>query len=187
VQATQPIFIIQASDRIRVSIDVPESFVLSLEGSIEERRETAETAKTEMYFTGYPDRLFDLTFEEVATAPDPETLTWSVRFEMPAPPDLIVLPGMSCYVRTFNEGRRYTQAGIRIPLSALTQGSESGTGAVWVVDPSTQKVAKRDVEFGDIRDDSVSVTTGLSEGEVVVRAGINDLVDGKQVRLLEDR
>ena len=39
--------------------------------------------------------------------------------------------------------------------------------------------------FGDIRDDSVSITEGLSEGEVVVRAGISDMVDGKQVRVLE--
>ena len=68
IQAGQPVFMIQARDRIRISIDVPESFVLSLEGSIEERRQTAETAKTEMYFTGYPDRIYDLTFEEVATA-----------------------------------------------------------------------------------------------------------------------
>ena len=60
--------------------------------------------------------------------PGSRNLNRSVRFEMPAPEDIIILPGMSCYVRTYNEGRRYTQAGIRVPLSALTQGKRHWGG-----------------------------------------------------------
>jgi membrane fusion protein, multidrug efflux system len=57
---------------------------------------------------------------------------------------------------------------------------------VWVVNPQTSQVAIRKVQVGRYTQDYATVVSGLSEGEVVVRAGVHKLNPGEKVRLLAD-
>lgn len=70
-----------------------------------------------------------------------------------------------------------------LPVSAVF---ETEVGAfVWIVDPQTGVVQAREVQGTGRANDNVIVVDGLSEGEIVVTAGVSELVDGRVVHLTE--
>ena len=78
-----------------------------------------------------------------------------------------------------------TEAAARgtIPANAVFS-DDNGAPHVWVVDPSSMRVAKRAVEPGELSGASVSILSGLSDGDVVVVSGVNSLTDGMLVKEL---
>lgn len=81
--------------------------------------------------------------------------------------------------------------GFAIPLSAIIRDGRSGTGqpdtmGVYVFDPETSRVVRRDIVVGGIRENRLIVLDGLEPGERVASAGVSFLKDGQEVRLLED-
>jgi multidrug efflux pump subunit AcrA (membrane-fusion protein) len=72
---------------------------------------------------------------------------------------------------------------IAIPGSALTESN--GKAAVWVVDPAQGVVNLRPVEVLSYEPDSVIIARGLSDGEIVVTAGVQVLRPGQKVKLLD--
>jgi multidrug efflux system membrane fusion protein len=54
--------------------------------------------------------------------------------------------------------------------------------AVWVVDPATSQVRLKPVTVGQYREDGVSITGGLAEGDLVVTAGVHKLRPGQAVK-----
>jgi multidrug efflux pump subunit AcrA (membrane-fusion protein) len=58
--------------------------------------------------------------------------------------------------------------------------------AVWVIDPQTAVVHKREVEVARYNQSAVVVASGLLSGDRIVTAGAQSLHDGQKVKLLED-
>lgn len=56
---------------------------------------------------------------------------------------------------------------------------------VYVFDPDTSTVRRRDVSMAGIRDNRFLIVDGLAEGERVASAGVSFLRDGMEVKLLE--
>lgn len=73
---------------------------------------------------------------------------------------------------------RYT-----VPLAALDSAPD-GAPFVWVVAGAENRVSKRPVGLGEAVGASVEVVDGLTEGDVVVTAGISKLCEGMRVRLI---
>ncbi|MFI3279772.1 MAG: efflux RND transporter periplasmic adaptor subunit, partial [Rikenellaceae bacterium] len=70
-----------------------------------------------------------------------------------------------------------------IPFSAIVESD--GVSEVWVV--ADNKVQKRQVKVLEIKSQGGAVVQGeLSEGELVVSAGVNSLKEGQEVTLLEE-
>lgn len=87
------------------------------------------------------------------------------------------------------------EAGFTIPISAaVIEGTLSGNLApgtpapvrMFVYDPQSKTVKKRDVMIGGVRENSVLVISGLEAGERVASAGVSFLTDGQSVTLLKD-
>jgi RND family efflux transporter MFP subunit len=114
---------------------------------------------------------------EVSPSADPVTGTFRVRIGLEDPPPALRL-GSTVTGRMQLDGG----AAITIPAGALTRRDDAP--AVWLVDPATQTVALRTIEV--LRHDParVVVGSGLTEGEVVVTAGVQALRPGQKVRLL---
>jgi len=117
---------------------------------------------------------------EVSPQADPVTRTFQVRVGLAAPP-----PSMRLGSTVTGTVQLGGVPGIAIPSSALT--SSQGNPAVWVLDPSENRVALRSVEVIRYELDRVLVGGGLNPGEVVVTAGVQVLRPGQQVRLLGDQ
>lgn len=114
---------------------------------------------------------------EVSPEADPVTRTFQVRVGLTDPPEALRL-GSTVTGRVELGGG----AGMLIPAAALT--SAQGQPAVWVMDPAAGTVSLRPVEVARYELDRVLIAHGLSDGELVVTAGVQTLRPGQQVRLL---
>jgi multidrug efflux pump subunit AcrA (membrane-fusion protein) len=107
---------------------------------------------------------------------------------MKQPKDFKVLPGMAGKARGNREATRRIakeagMVGFEIPISATFAG-EGGKTYVWVIDPETKKVSRREVNVVNLTEKGAMVS-GLKPGEWIATAGVNILVQDQQVRILK--
>jgi RND family efflux transporter MFP subunit len=122
-----------------------------------------------------PGRSFRARLRELAPAADPATRTYAARFSLIERPAIAAL-GMTA---TLALERRSDAKVAELPLTAIFQ---KGTApAVWVVDRATGAVALRPVTVLRWRDDTAVISAGLSDGELVVTAGVHKLDAGQRV------
>jgi multidrug efflux pump subunit AcrA (membrane-fusion protein) len=75
------------------------------------------------------------------------------------------------------------QPAIELPGTTLT--ALDGKPAVWVFDPKSETVDLRPVTVLNYGAESVIVSEGLQDDDLVVAAGVHTLRPGQRVRLLE--
>jgi RND family efflux transporter MFP subunit len=114
---------------------------------------------------------------EVAPQADPTTRTFQVKVGLTKPPEAMRLG--ATVTGTIQLGSAPL---IEVPASALTEAS--GRPAVWLVDPTSQTVALRNIDVARYEPNSIVVSQGLEAGEIVVTAGVHALRPGQKVRLL---
>ena len=114
---------------------------------------------------------------EVAPQADPVTRTFEVRVGLTDPPEPMRLG-------TTVTGRMQANASaaIEIPAAALTRINRQP--AVWIVDPSSRTVSLHNVDVLRFNQDTVAISGGLDEGQIVITAGMQALHPGQMVRLL---
>jgi RND family efflux transporter MFP subunit len=114
---------------------------------------------------------------EVAPQADPVTRTFEVKVGLTDPPEAMRLG-------TTVTGRMQANASaaIEVPAAALTRFNRQP--AVWIVDPSSRTVSLRNVDVLRFDQDTVAISGGLDEGQIVVTAGMQALHPGQMVRLL---
>ena len=108
---------------------------------------------------------------------DPETRTFTVRVSLPDAPPQMRLGANVIGSVTVNQG-----SSITIPGSALFQ--KDGKPAVWLVDKDGT-VQLKPITVQRYQGDSVVVADGLSRGDVVVTAGVQKLLPGQKVALMD--
>ena len=108
---------------------------------------------------------------------DPTTRTFTVRVSLPDAPPQMRLGANVIGSVTLNEG-----SSITIPSSALFQ--KDGQPAVWLVDKDGT-VQLKPITVQRYQGDSVVVGDGLAQGDVVVTAGVQKLLPGQKVSLME--
>ena len=74
-------------------------------------------------------------------------------------------------------------AGLTVPLTAIVPTLEKDAAAVFVYEPQTGRVLRRDVVLGAIEGARLHVRKGLTPGEEVVSAGASFLTNGQAVTL----
>ncbi|MCV6625430.1 MAG: efflux RND transporter periplasmic adaptor subunit [Cellvibrionaceae bacterium] len=98
-----------------------------------------------------------------------------------------VRAGMTANV-TFLLGQgKQRQASYMIPLTALSGGDaddiKARRAAVLVYSPETQRLSRRELKLGELRDNNVEVIEGLQAGEIIAAAGLPFLHHGQAVTL----
>lgn len=114
---------------------------------------------------------------EVSPQADPVTRTFQIKVGLTDPPAAMRL-GATVVGRV----EREALASFEIPATALTKFNRQP--AVWVVDPSSHVVSIRNVEVQRFDQAIVSVSGGLTVGDIIVTAGVQALHPGQAVRLL---
>jgi RND family efflux transporter MFP subunit len=123
-----------------------------------------------------PNLTVEGVVREVAPVADPMTRTYTVKVTLKNPPPQLRF-GMSI------GGRLKGQAAlaVELPLSALFE--KNGMPAVWVLDQQSSSLSLRPIAVARYEANAVIVAGGLSEGDIVVTAGVNTLTVGQKVRL----
>src|SRR3982075_195895 len=115
---------------------------------------------------------------EVAPQADTATGTYVVKVALNNPPD-----AMRLGATIVGQVKVQSEPVIELPGTALTQSE--GTPAVWVVDPGKKTVSLVPVTISHYDTSSAVVSHGLTDGDLVVIAGVQALQPGQEVRLLE--
>jgi RND family efflux transporter MFP subunit len=113
----------------------------------------------------------------VSPQADPETRTYEVRISLPdAPPEMRLGATVTGSVSADLSGI------VELPGTALFE--RDGKPAVWVVDSKSSTVSLRPISVGRYSGDKIVLSGGLTRGDVVVTAGVQKLIPGQAVRLL---
>jgi multidrug efflux system membrane fusion protein len=127
-----------------------------------------------------PDKRYLGRVREVSPSADAVTRTYAVRIAV-AGADADMRLGMTASVRVLQAGAANA---IVLPLTAIYQ---KGTAtALWFVEQAadgTHTVKLVPVTVGAFREDSVTIVSGVKEGDTVVTAGVHKLTPGQKVRL----
>lgn len=114
----------------------------------------------------------------VSPQADPTTRTYSVRVSLPdAPPQMRLGANVTGSV-TFGEATV-----VELPGSALFE--KNGKPAVWLFDPKSGEVGLRGIDIARYEGDRIVVANGISQGDIVVTAGVQKLLPGQKVRLMD--
>jgi len=179
----QTMFTLQDVNNLQVKIDLPESLLRSIRPGPKEADASNESRDITAFatFEGKTDQPFALSLREISTRADPKTQTFEVTFDMAAPKDFIVLPGMTATVLIdFSARLQNADTTQWVPLNAVVADSTLGA-RVWILDPQTMTVSSTGVEVGRMQGDQIEITSGLSGGEEIVSVGASYLAEGMQV------
>ncbi|HKM71965.1 MAG TPA: efflux RND transporter periplasmic adaptor subunit [Stellaceae bacterium] len=113
----------------------------------------------------------------VSPQADPTTRTFTVRVSLPDAPPQMRLGANVVGSVTMKEGMAVT-----IPGSALFQ--KDGQPAVWIVDKDGT-VQLKPITVERYQGDAIVVGSGLTQGDVVVTGGVQKLLPGQKVRLMQ--
>lgn len=170
VTAGQTVVRIARSGEREVAISVPENKLAGLS--------TAKDISITLWAD--PQRVFSGKVREVSPVADPVTRTYAARISV-LDADASVSLGMTAnvYLRGKNLGNT-----VELPATALFQ--QGAGAAVWLVDAQSGQVRAVAVNVARYFEDKVSVNGGLSDGDIVVRAGVHKLFEGETVRVLNE-
>jgi RND family efflux transporter MFP subunit len=118
----------------------------------------------------------DGTIREISPTADPVTATYTVKVALPDAPDAMRL-GAAVTGSVSFKGNTVAV----IPTSALLQTADQP--AVWVVAPDEKVVHRRPVKVDRFDTETVTISDGLKDGDIVVTAGVNWLAEGQKVSL----
>ena len=175
VRRKQPIISLQDTDIIEVVVNAPESIVV-------QAREGGRNAKLVAIFESIPDKKFDLEVKEFATEADPKTQTFEYVLIMPQPEDTNILPGMTATVLVTVPESAVKSTRQVIPALAVFS-NEAGKPHVWVINQEDNTAHSRAVTTGElVGSDQITITDGISNGDMIAVAGVSALREGMKVR-----
>ena len=182
VRNQQTILILQNSEALEVSIQMPESILTSVPPE-----QVNEGYQPTVTFNGIPGKTFLVTYKEHSTTVTPGTQSYKVTFTLPVPEDVIVYPGMGATVAIdfarLIERENAPDAFI-VPLTAVLVDDTTGKQQSWVYKQEAGVVQPVAVQVGQITQDGITVLSGLKPGDQIVTAGLTRLRKGMKVKPL---
>jgi RND family efflux transporter MFP subunit len=180
VQAKQQIVRVVDTRNIEFRVQIPETLMT--------HTDKVAQAGALVVFDAFPGVEIPARVKEIGKEASKTTRTYPVTLIMEQPKDFTVLPGMAGKARgsrevTLRVARETGMVGIEIPVSATFAGEGDKT-YVWVIDPQTKKVSRREVNVVNLTERGAMVS-GLKPGEWIATAGVNILVQDQQVRILQ--
>jgi RND family efflux transporter MFP subunit len=136
-----------------------------------------------------PDRTFEGKVTRVVNEADIQKNTLQVKVAIENPSSDLK-PEMLARVRLLTSGATTQPGGaaangqvVFAPRRLIHQ--HGGEAMAWVVDPKRHVAVNKTVGLGEVQQEGwVAVTAGLSPGDQVIDAGMNELTDGQRIRVM---
>ena len=185
VSAGQIVLVLQTREMVDVIVDLPEFIVARVERSPEYRNQRPISVS----FDSVSNKLYEAHYKEHETQADPATLTYKVTFSLPTPEDINILPGMTATIFTdlseiLNDQTDRYRLPIESVFAAEDAAIDSETRYVWIVDADTMRTRRAEVRVGPLTGDNIVVLDGVSDGDMVIAAGVNAVYENMPVRPL---
>jgi multidrug efflux system membrane fusion protein len=175
VQAGQTVVLLTSGARPEVKVGMPESLIAQVEAG----------GKVSVTFDSTPGETFTAVITEVGVVTGmSSTYPVTVRLEE-ADPD--VRPGMAAEV-AFRFGSPDDREHFLVPPVAVAEDRKGRY--VFLVEQGSEGFGvtrRRPVTVGELREEGIEILEGVSDGDLLVIAGISKIVDGMKVKLLPER
>lgn len=161
---------ISSTDDLEININVSERFVpLIKEGQV-----------AQVTFKSYPDDFFEAAVKRISPILDPSTRTMEVTLNLKETKG-IVKAGMFAHIKLITE----TKPGV-LPLSNRAIVYNGGKPYVFVADSigENASVSRIPISTGLSVDGKTEITSGLSEGNLVIVKGQNMISEGQKVNAI---
>lgn len=167
VAAGQSVITIAREGAREIKIDIPEA-------RVDELKKATGISVT---LWAKPDNRYHGELRELAPDSDRVTRTYDARISI-LDADNDVKLGMTATVAL----QGISVQGVSVPLTALYQSGEHAQ--VWIVS-AENTVSKRQVSLGDFHGNDILVLSGLNDGERLITAGVNRVIEGQRVSLMD--
>jgi RND family efflux transporter MFP subunit len=180
VQPKQQIIRLLDTSSIEFTVQIPETLM--------EHIDKVVAIGSYVVFDAYPDVEVPAKIKKVGKEASKTTRTYPVTLVMDQPDTFKILPGMAGKAKGDKAASATVAAdvgmvGIEVPVSAIF-AAKGGKSFVWIIDEQAKKVSRQEVHVVNLTEQGALVT-GLETGRWIVTAGVNTLVEGQQVRILE--
>ncbi|EGB16275.1 efflux transporter, RND family, MFP subunit [Pseudodesulfovibrio mercurii] len=170
VSAGQAVATYNAGRQMKMYISVPDTLIAQV----------GEGDEVAVAFDALPGRTMRGKVEEIGVESGTGS-TYPVKVYLDNA-DRMVRSGMSGHVNFTGLG--HAKAAFYLPPAAVV-GEPDGSHAVWVVNPETSTVTRRDVSVGQLTPVGVEIEGGIEDGDIIVIRGVHSLEEGRKVRLLK--
>ncbi|WP_419539646.1 efflux RND transporter periplasmic adaptor subunit [Paraburkholderia bengalensis] len=171
VQATQAVYHLDWTGDVDIVCDAPERTVNSL----------TVGSKARVTLPALPGKILEARVREVSAAADPESRTWRVKLTLAAPSPEVRL-GMTANVAFDVAADGAAGEAFTVPVTALFHQGEKP--AVWVVRNGSDTLELRPVTIQRYDERTVSLGSGLHDGERVVLQGVHAVSSGQHVQVV---
>ena len=166
--------VISAETQPEVRVGVPEAFISKIR----------QGQKVDIIFSILPNQTFKGTVSEVAFSSS-EASTYPVIVQIDQP-SADIRPGMATNV-TFSIGTAKRESAVLVaPAKAIGEGPDGYFAFLLEPLGETYTVKKAGVQIGTLLPGGFEIKAGLEEGQLVATAGLQSLLDGMKVKLLEE-
>ncbi len=172
VAAGMPVVLLTSGKKLEVEVSIPE-ILISL---------VKEGQKADVKVDALPGKTLSGIIIEVGVSPIGGGAAYpvTVRIEE-TPPELRSGMSAEVSVRLASSGKEE-----RIVVPSVAVGEDRSGRFVFTVKPLDDTfgtIARKDVETGDITSEGLEILSGLSDGDMVVTAGISRIKPGQKVKL----
>ncbi len=172
VSAGQPIARLTSGSRLEVEVAVPEILISQIRNG----------QQVTVAFDAIPSTAFNAAVSEVGVASTGLVTTFPVTaiLETDAPE---VRPGMAAHV-AFEFSSGDDRERFVVPPAAVGEDRDGRfVFTVKATETGRGVVSRKTVEVGDLRGDGLEILDGLTDGDLLVTAGVSMIVDGQTVAL----
>ncbi len=139
-----------------------------------------------MSFDALPGVKVEAEIQEIGREATQATRTYPVTLVMDQPEGAEILPGMAGNASITSRPPDGTAlVGIEVPMSAVFTADDPDKRYVWILEPSSNTLSRREVTLGPLSQYGVLVETGLDPGDTVVTKGVHTLSEGEEVQIYE--
>ena len=183
VMARDKIVTLQDLKLMQIEIDIPESLMINV-------RRSGEQRKIHATFDAIKDKKFPLIFREVSAQADETTHAYKIRFSLPPIENYTILPGMTATVVADKapgvDGSR-DESEITVPSHAVLEDNKGRFVYIAVPESAssmTGVIHRRNVTTSRLTNTGLIITSGLDPNDMIVIAGMSKMQEGLNVRLM---
>jgi len=174
VQAGYPVVVLTSGSHIEVKLSIPEILIAQMKVG----------SKVEVTFDAIPEKEYSATVTEVGIAATGVGTTYPVTVRLDDQDDAIragMAASVACQLESKDERERFI-----VPTHAVVEDRQGRF--VYVVKPIKNEegfgiIHRCPVTIGELTADGIEVFEGLSDGELVVTAGVSRVSDSLKVKI----
>ncbi len=175
VNSGQSIAVLNAGTDMEISLGLPENVI----------NKVKQNMKVDATFSSLPNKTFSGKVTEVSPSANQDSSTYPVSIRITNPSEEIK-SGMAANVTFYFKNQENVKKALVVPANAV--GEDDKGNFVFLLENTENgsvKVKRQTITVGSLSSEGFEVKEGLSHGQNIATAGLQTLLDGQEVKLID--